>query len=301
MQILLALLVSFACLSSRQCGAFAFSQHQYVSRCAHGCGIKLGTLSSLHAHHDEDENNTQPSPKSSGPGDLEKLKQEEARLATLLASVRQQKLAVLRSRPLNIGVIGFGRFGQFISQSFTKYGNVIGTSRTNYTQIANEIGVTYIPLSNLESFVVDEDLDVIVLATSIVSFEDTVKDLVPHLQKRMEKKGNDSCPLIVDVASVKEHPREILLKHLPEECDILSTHPMFGPDSAKHGWQGQAFVYEKTRINKILIECKSEDGKRESFDGQEMEGTRCYNGKAVFDVESERYVEGLDRMERFLR
>ena len=157
------------------------------------------------------------------------------------------------ARPLNIGIIGFGRFGQFIAKSFAKYGNVIGTSRTDYTQIAEEIGVQFIPLSHMESFVVDEDLDVIVIATSIVSFEETVKDLVPHLRKRMEVKGKDSCPLIVDVASVKEHPRKILLDNLPEECDICCTHPMFGPDSAKDGWSGQTFVYEKTRISLIIF------------------------------------------------
>ena len=199
----------------------------------------------------------------------------------------------------------FGRFGQFMAQSFTKYGNVIGTSRTDYTDIADEIGVKFIPLSDLESFVVDEDVDVIVLAVSIVSFEDTVKDLIPHLQKRMEIKGKDSCPLIVDVASVKEHPRNILLEHLPEECDILCSHPMFGPDSAKYGWQGQTFVYEKTRIKKVLLDYESEeqqyeldnDGGINSFDGRdEFCGVRGIN-----DDDCEAYVEGMDRIERFLR
>lgn len=37
-------------------------------------------------------------------GELEKLKTEEARLSSLLAQVRQQKLSVLRSRPLTIGM-----------------------------------------------------------------------------------------------------------------------------------------------------------------------------------------------------
>jgi hypothetical protein len=164
-------------------------------------------------------------------GELEKLKQEEARLSSLLAEVRQQKLSVLRSRPLTIGIIGFGRFGQFIGKSFAKYGNVIGTSRSDYTQIAGEMGAKYIPLSNLEEFTMEDEMDVIVIAVSIVSFEDTVKDLVSHLKKRLEEKG--TCPLIVDVLSVKEHARNVLLEHLPEECDILCTHPMFGPDSAK--------------------------------------------------------------------
>lgn len=159
-------------------------------------------------------------------GELERLKLEEKRLSALLTSVREQKLAVLRERPLNIGIVGFGRFGHFIAKSFTKYGNVVGTSRSDYTVLAEEMGAKYLPMSDMERFVIDEDLDVIILAVSIVSFEDTVKELVPHLKKRIEIKGKDSCPLIVDVLSVKEHPRNILLKHLPEECDILCTHPV---------------------------------------------------------------------------
>ena len=167
----------------------------------------------------EEETNT-------NSGELERLKQEEQRLSALLASVRQQKLAVLRERPLTIGIIGFGRFGQFIAKSFRKYGNVIGTSRSDYTTVAEEMGAKYVPMADMERFVVEEDLDVIVLAVSIVSFEDTVKELVPLLNRRMEVKGVNSCPLIVDVLSVKEHPRNILLENLPEECDILCTHPV---------------------------------------------------------------------------
>ncbi len=234
-------------------------------------------------------NNISTIPEGPVAGELEKLKQEEAHLgkygtlseklwplfrnfwltslpslislpesrndaASLLANLRQKKLNVLRSRPLTIGIIGFGRFGQFIAKSFTKYGDVIGTSRSDYTAIANDMGAKYIPLSDLERFVMEENLDVIVVAVSIVSFEDTIKDLVPLLKKRMEVMGARSCPLIVDVLSVKEHPRNIFLDLLPEECDILCTHPMFGPDSAKHGWQGQTFVYERTRIDKVLLD-----------------------------------------------
>ncbi len=161
---------------------------------------------------------------NSNNGELERLKKEEQRLSSLLDSIRQQKLAVLRSRPLSIGIVGFGRFGQFIASSFTKYGHVVATSRTDYTDVASEMGVKYV--STLEAFVLEEHLDVIVLATSIVSFKDTVLDLVPLLEKKMKINGGaSSYPLIVDVASVKEHPRYILLDLLPEECDILCTHP----------------------------------------------------------------------------
>jgi arogenate dehydrogenase (NADP+) len=236
---------------------------------------------------------------NSNYGELERLKQEEQRLSELLTSVRQQKLAVLRSRPLTIGVMGFGRFGQFIAKSFTKYGNVVGTSRSDYKALADEMGIKYIPMSDMERFVVNEDLDVIVLAVSIVSFENTVKELVPHLKTRMEKKGVNSCPLIVDVLSVKEHPRNIFLELVPEECDLLLTHPMFGPDSAKNGWDGQTFVYEKTRINKVLLYPdgneigSSDDDHTDSLMDDDGHSHKVHSN-------SESFIEGVDRMERFL-
>ena len=102
------------------------------------------------------------------------------------------------SRPARLG-----RFGQFIGEKFTKYGRVVGTSRSDYTQIARDMGAEYVPLSDLEAFVLREDLDVIVLAVSILSFEDTVASLVPHLRTRLATRGAGSCPLIVDVLSVK--------------------------------------------------------------------------------------------------
>mmetsp|Transcript_5907 Transcript_5907/g.9136 ORF Transcript_5907/g.9136 Transcript_5907/m.9136 type:complete len:419 (+) Transcript_5907:125-1381(+) len=259
----------------------AILQPQRQRRVVDQFQLLLPTTSSLFStsqNNDKDGNITI----NSNNGELERLKKEEQRLSSLLDSIRQQKLAVLRSRPLSIGIVGFGRFGQFIATSFTKYGHVVATSRTNYTDIALEMGVKYVP--KLESFVLDEHLDVIVLATSIVSFKDTVLDLVPLLEKKMDINGGaGSFPLIVDVASVKEHPREILLDLLPEECDILCTHPMFGPDSAKNGWRGQTFVYEKTRINKVILDPDSE--------GQET---------TQLDNISEEHIEGMDRMERFL-
>jgi len=283
---LLPLLFSLLRRQSYAFGIFVSRRHKHSSP-------RVGTALGSHG-----EGSTSPSV----AGELERLKQEEAKLASMLASVRQKKLSVLRSRPLTIGIVGFGRFGQFIAKSFAKYGHVIGTSRTDYTQIADEIGAKYIPLSDLESFVVEEDLDVIVLAISIVSFEETVRDnLVPHLQKRMEIKGDDSCPLIVDVASVKEHPRNILIEHLPEECDILSTHPMFGPDSARDGWHGQTFVYEKTRVNKVLLEPEIEEQKKEVNDKDER--GYFFNDKAVTlraHDECDEHVERMDRIERFL-
>jgi len=44
------------------------------------------------------------------------------------------------------------------------------------------------------------------------------------------------------------HPKKTMLDVLPADTDILCTHPMFGPESGKDGWQGLPFVYERVRI-----------------------------------------------------
>jgi arogenate dehydrogenase (NADP+) len=89
---------------------------------------------------------------------------------------------------LTIGIIGFGRFGQFIARTFAKHGKIVVTSRSDYTDIANGMGATYVPLDD---------------PVSILSFESTIKKFVPSLQKYVANNGKG--PLLVDVLSAKEH------------------------------------------------------------------------------------------------
>lgn len=217
-------------------------------------------------------------------GKLKKVKDREAELLAMLKSVREEKRAVLRSEPLRIGVVGFGRFGQFIARTFARHAcRVVATSRSDYTDVAEGMGASYVPLSDPTSFV-GEDLDVIVLAVSILSFERTVRNFVPHLEARARE--NKSLPLIVDVLSVKEHPREIMLDTLPEGCDVLCTHPMFGPDSGRYGWEGLNFVYERTRLGGVVHDPNCDDASAQPA--------------AARTETSGSYVDGLERAERFL-
>jgi prephenate dehydrogenase len=256
-------------------------------------------FSSANSNGDTNSNN------NNSVGKLERLKQREAELAAQLAAVRREKLSALRARPLTIGIVGFGRFGQFIAKTFAKYGRIVVTSRTDYTDIAESIGVKYIPLSDPDAFFA-EGLDVIVIAVSILSFESTINMLVPYIQKAVNQQRDLSNaddnftssplhgPLIVDVLSVKEHARNVMLERLPLECDILCTHPMFGPDSGKNGWAGLNFVYEKTRINKVLIDPKSKDAAfQEAFVDQSGRVHSVHE-------DNEAHAEAMDRMERFL-
>jgi arogenate dehydrogenase (NADP+) len=227
-------------------------------------------------------------------GRLEELKQREAELAALLADIRKEKLSAIRSRPLTIGVVGFGRFGQFIAKTFSKYGRVVVTSRSDYTAIASAMGVKYVPLSDPDAFL-NENLDVIVFAVSILSFKSTVESFVSHIKTYLENRTDKvHGPLVVDVLSVKEHARQVLLDLLPLECDILCAHPMFGPDSGKDSWKNLNFVFEKTRIDKVILDpAVSAKDDVESF--VDTSGKRH-----SIHENSESHVEGMDRIERFL-
>jgi arogenate dehydrogenase (NADP+), plant len=279
--------------------------------------IRHAALSSSSGVPDDDSaNHGSPSPHSMTPnmafinnsnsnqmavspaGRLEELKQREAELAKQLALVRMEKLSALRSKPLTIGIIGFGRFGQFIARTFAKHGRVVVTSRSDYTEVADAMGAKYVPLDDPTSFLA-EDLDIVILATSIVSFESTVQKLVPTLKKYVES-GNKG-PLVVDVLSVKEHARRIMLDQLPEECDILCTHPMFGPDSGKNGWHNLNFVYEKTRVDKVVFD-PDDEGTIDTQENDNDHDTFRDNSGAVHSIheDNEAHIEAMDRIERFL-
>ena len=83
--------------------------------------------------------------------------------------------------------------------------------------------------------------DVVVLCTSILSTETVLSHLPVQRLRR--------STLFVDVLSVKQFPKRLLLSTLPDYFDILCTHPMFGPESGKNGWQGLTFMYDPVRVN----------------------------------------------------
>jgi aspartate/methionine/tyrosine aminotransferase/prephenate dehydratase/prephenate dehydrogenase len=139
---------------------------------------------------------------------------------------------------LKIGVYGFGNFGQFLAKTMSKFHQVRATSRTDYSAVAAQLGCEYYSsTTQLEQFF--DGLDVVILCVSILSFENVVKSIPSHLLEKL---------VIVDVLSVKTHPKQILLKELPASSSILCTHPMFGPESGKYSWRGLPMMYEKVRV-----------------------------------------------------
>nr|AFK36816.1 unknown [Lotus japonicus] len=142
------------------------------------------------------------------------------------------------SQSLKIGIVGFGTFGQFLAKTMIKQGHTLmATSRTDYSQLCHQLGIHF--FRDVTAFL-DAGMDVILLCTSILSLSEVVGSMPLDRLKRPT--------LFVDVLSVKEHPKDVLLKVLPEESDILCTHPMFGPVSGKNGWTDLTFMFDKVRI-----------------------------------------------------
>ncbi|KAG2492326.1 hypothetical protein HYH03_009277 [Edaphochlamys debaryana] len=139
---------------------------------------------------------------------------------------------------LKIGIVGFGTFGQFLAKRMVARGHqVIATSRSPYDEIARKMGVEY--FQDVDDFC-EEHPEVVLLASSILSTESVLR----HLPVQRLKRNT----LFVDVLSVKVFPKQLLLRMLPPEVDILCTHPMFGPDSGKGAWTALNFMYDRVRI-----------------------------------------------------
>ncbi|KAF3453064.1 hypothetical protein FNV43_RR03497 [Rhamnella rubrinervis] len=168
------------------------------------------------------------------------------------------------SRKLKIAIIGFGNYGQFLAETLVRQGHtVLAHSRSDHSQSAGQLGVSFFADPH---DLCEEHPEVILLCTSIISTENFLKALPLQRLKRNT--------LIVDVLSVKEFPKNLLLNVLPNDFDLICTHPMFGPQSARHGWNGLYFVYEKVRIGT-----------------EESRVSRCENFLNVFDKEGCRMVE----------
>jgi len=86
-----------------------------------------------------------------------------------------------------------------------------------------------------------EEADVIFPCVPIRAFEAVIKEIAPKLK---------SGALVIDVCSVKVHPVKVMLKHLPENIDIVASHPLFGPDSARDGLKNLPLVLWPVRIDR---------------------------------------------------
>jgi prephenate dehydrogenase len=133
----------------------------------------------------------------------------------------------------SLGVIGFGAFGQLAAQYL----------REHFSLVIYDLDISKRDLATRQNFTfVDLDeaaaTDVILMCVPIRHLRETVRSITPFLRPGA---------LVVDVCSVKSMPASILNDELPDHVDILCTHPLFGPQSARNGIADLKIVICPTR------------------------------------------------------
>ena len=104
------------------------------------------------------------------------------------------------SRRKRLGIIGFGNFGQFLAKRLLSEYDVFAQSRSDYSQEAPAMGVAW--HASMDSLIA-QDLDILIVATSILSFEEVVQHLSDSLVASSVQSESCADILIVDVLSVK--------------------------------------------------------------------------------------------------
>lgn len=84
------------------------------------------------------------------------------------------------------------------------------------------------------------ELDAVFLCVAISSMESVCTQIAPYL-----KPGT----LVLDTCSVKVHPARLMQELLPQEVNLIATHPMFGPDSGREGVAGLPLVFSPLRCS----------------------------------------------------
>ncbi|TFG57701.1 MAG: prephenate dehydrogenase/arogenate dehydrogenase family protein [Spirochaetales bacterium] len=132
---------------------------------------------------------------------------------------------------MNIGVYGLGRFGYFWAAILSKNFKVAAFSRNPERPVPPGV-----------ERVSEEEVcgcGTLFLCTAISSLNEVLPRISPLL-----KPGT----LVADTCSVKVRPVKMMEAFLPSSAQILATHPMFGPDSAKTGLKGLPLVYHPVRM-----------------------------------------------------
>ena len=122
-----------------------------------------------------------------------------------------------------IGIVGFGQFGQFMAQHLAAFFDVTVFDNADRQIEAEAIGVKW------RQFETAVGKEIVIFAVPLQSFEQVLQHAAPFLR---------TDALCLDVCSVKIKPLELMREILPESVEIIGTHPLFGPQSGRESIEG---------------------------------------------------------------
>lgn len=131
--------------------------------------------------------------------------------------------APMRRSDMPVGIIGFGAFGQLMAEHLRAYAPILAHDIAPDAARAEALGVALVPFETAAA------CPVVILAVPVSEMRGVASRLAPHLIPGA---------LVLDVGSVKVEPAAIMLETLPDHVEIVATHPLFGPVSARAGLRG---------------------------------------------------------------
>lgn len=127
-----------------------------------------------------------------------------------------------------LGLVGFGQFGQLAARTLKAHFDVLVTDvAPDAAAQARDLGVAF---GSLDDAAVRE---VVIVAVPVSSMKAVFEALAPRLR---------AGALVIDVGSVKMLPAQWMTEILPAHVDLVATHPLFGPQSARTSLRGLRFV-----------------------------------------------------------
>jgi prephenate dehydrogenase len=162
---------------------------------------------------------------------------------------------------MEIGIIGFGQFGQFMAQHLAPFFQVSVCDNADLKNEAEKINVKW---HDFETVVAKQ---IVIFAVPLNNFAEVLQRAKPFLK---------SDALCLDVCSVKMKPIELMLEYLPESVEIVGTHPLFGPQSGRDSIEGLriAFCPVRTTQSEQIKQFLADDLKLQVFEKSPEEHDR---------------------------
>lgn len=137
----------------------------------------------------------------------------------------------------SISIVGYGRFGKVLHR-LIKDDFVVTLYNRSEIKDHTEFTPNTVVAKNLSDVYKS---DVVFYAVPIEAFEEVIAS---------HKKYFQDHHLLIDVLSVKLHPAKVFENYLKgSQVQAMLTHPMFGPDSSKGGFEGLPLIIDQFKAN----------------------------------------------------
>jgi prephenate dehydrogenase len=143
-----------------------------------------------------------------------------------------------------LGIVGFGQFGQLVAKHIAGRVEVSAWDLQDLSAEADKLNVKF---GSLEEAAGSE---LVMISVPVQAMQNTFRTIAPFL-----KPG----AVVMDVASVKVLPVQWMVEELPDHVEIIGSHPLFGPQSARNGLKGLPLVICPVRGDKHHAICKYAD------------------------------------------